>query len=398
MTADRLTPQQWRSLAVSVYLPMALSTLGIGAVMPLLALRALELGASTAQAAFVVTLLGIGGLVGALPAGVIAGKFGEKRSLAGALFAEGVLFVAAYLAQNPVLYGLAVFAQGLVLALLAIARQGYLTEAVPIMYRARALSTLGGVMRLGAFVGPLAGAAVVTWRDMASAFVFAALMSVLAALVTLRVPDVQGSDPRASAKVAMWPVLRAHARTFATIGLGAAVLMLVRASRDVLLPLWANANGLDAAATSLIFAASSFVDLTLFYLGGSIMDRLGRRAVAVPAMVIMGVCFGLLPLTTTFATILTDAVMLGLGNGISSGVVMTLGSDASPAVGRPQFLAGWRLTTGLGQAGGPLLITAITAVAPLAWACVAVAAVGLIGAGWLWFWARPAASMAHSTD
>lgn len=390
MNSDRLSPQQWRTLGVTIYLPMTLSTIGGGAVTPLLALRALELGAGTAEAAFVVTLLGIGGLVGALPAGVLAGRFGEKRSLIGALILDAALFILAFLAPSTAWLGAAVFAVGVVSALLIIARQAYVTEAVPYRYRARALSTLGGVMRLGSFTGPLAGAGIVAWQGLASAFLFAAAMAALAAVVTARVPDVRHeAGAAASGPVALVPVLRAHARTYLTVGLGAAALMLVRASRDVLLPLWCNAHGIDAATTSLVFAASSGVDLMLFYVGGSLMDRLGRRAVAVPAMVVMGACFSLLPLTSSFAGIMTDAVALGLGNGISSGVVMTMGSDASPATGRAQFLAGWRLTTGLGQAAGPLAISAITAVAPLAWACWVVGAVGVVGGAWLWYWARP---------
>ena len=69
-----------------------------------------------------------------------------------------------------------------------------------------------------------------------------------------------------------------------------------------------------------------------------------------------------------------------------SGVVMTIGSDFSPELGRPQFLAGWRLTTGVGQAAGPLLITAIASVAPLSLAALAIGAIGYLGAGWLWHW------------
>jgi MFS family permease len=162
--------------------------------------------------------------------------------------------------------------------------------------------------------------------------------------------------------------------------------MLVRASRDALLPLWCEQIGMDAAETSLVFALSSGIDMTLFYVGGSVMDRFGRRWVSVPAMVIMGLCFALLPLAGSIAGVALFAAALGLGNGISAGVVMTIGSDASPTVGRPQFLAGWRLTTGIGQAAGPLLITAIAAVAPLSLAAVAIGAIGISGAGWLWKW------------
>ena len=79
------------------------------------------------------------------------------------------------------------------------------------------------------------------------------------------------------------------------------------------------------------------------------MDRFGRRWASVPAMVIMGLCFALLPLAGSIAGVALFAAALGLGNGISGRCGDDIGSDASPTVGRPQFLAGWRLTTGMGR-------------------------------------------------
>ena len=390
MAVERLTAAQWRTLWVSVYIPLALSGIGLGAVMPLLSLRALELGATPAGAALVVSLLGIGGLAGALPAGMVAARFGEKRALTGGLVVDGLLFGAAYWAPNAFVLGVICLAAGFVSALLVIARQGWVTEYVPYGVRARALSTLGGMLRLGSFAGPLAGAAIVSVLSLAPAFLFAGAMSLIAALITAHIPDVHGTEgPPPSQGVSTWSILRAHARTFATIGVGAAALMAVRSTRDVLIPLWCAEQGLDAAVTSLIFGAGAGIDLLLFYVGGSLMDRIGRRAVAAPAMVIMGACFSVLPLMTTVLTIGATSLVIGLGNSLSAGVVMTMGSDASPAIGRPQFLAGWRLTTGVGSSLGPLGISAITAVAPLAWACVALGAVGLLGSVWLWYWASP---------
>ena len=43
-------------------------------------------------------------------------------------------------------------------AVWGLARQAYLSEAVPLEMRARALSTLGGVQRIGSFIGPFLGA------------------------------------------------------------------------------------------------------------------------------------------------------------------------------------------------------------------------------------------------
>ncbi len=389
MEPDRLTSRQWRQLVLSIYLPTALSFLGFGAVTPLLALTAHDLGATTPEAALVVSLLGIGGLLGALPAGLLAERFGEKRALVGSLVVDAGCMLVAGLAPSLWILGAAVFGLGLSGAVLIIARQSFMTAYVPIRFRARAMSSLGGVFRIGAFLGPLAGAAVVTGFGLRSAYWVAIGTSLVSAAVTLWLPDIPAAPTASTEPTDMRRVLRTHARTYLTIGLGAASLMLVRASRDALLPLWSAHIGLDAAQTSLIFAASSFADLTLFYLGGSLMDRFGRNAVAVPAMLIMGTCFGLLPLTATAVGVAVDALALGFGNGISAGVVLTLGSDASPQVGRNHFLAGWRLTTGIGQAAGPLLVSGLAAAASLGVAAVAIGVLGWMGAGWLWYWGRP---------
>ena len=49
--------------------------------MPVLALRARELGADVSTAAVVVALLGIGSLLASLPAGALVARIGERRTL-----------------------------------------------------------------------------------------------------------------------------------------------------------------------------------------------------------------------------------------------------------------------------------------------------------------------------
>lgn len=393
MSEGGLTRRQWRRLAVSAYLPTMLSMVGHSATTPLLPLTALDLGSSVAEAALVTALMGLGTFLGALPAGYLADRFGEKRVLVGAAVVDAVLILMAALAPNVAVLSLVAVVLGVTAAVFGLARQGYLTHAVPIGYRARAMSTLGGVFRIGSFIGPLLGAAIIAAWELRAAYVLATVTSLLAGAVTLALPSLPEGHPAggaASEPTRMGTVLRAHLRTYLTVGLGAAALTLVRSARDALLPLWSNSIGLDAAQTSLVFGASAGVDMLLFYLGGSLMDRHGRRAVALPAMLIMGTGLALLPLANGFGAILAVAVGLGLGNGISAGVVLTLGSDHAPRVGLAQFLAGWRLTTtGIGSMAGPLLISAITAVAPLAAACVAMGAVGWLGAAWLWRWTAP---------
>jgi MFS family permease len=94
----------------------------------------------------------------------------------------------------------------------------------------------------------------------------------------------------------------------------------------------------------------------------------------------------MLPLAHSFATLTAVAVVLGVGNGIGAGLVMTLGADASPDEARMQFLGGWRLMADIGGASGPAAVSAITVAFPLAAAAVVMGAAAFVGAGWLRVW------------
>lgn len=132
-----------RPIAVAAYGPTILSSVGTGAVLPVLALTARDLGASVGTAAVVVALLGVGMLAGDLPAGALAARIGERRALLAASLAEAVAMAAAGLAPSVLTLGAAVLALGLAGSVFGLARHAYLAEAVAPTLRARALSTLG---------------------------------------------------------------------------------------------------------------------------------------------------------------------------------------------------------------------------------------------------------------
>lgn len=384
-------PVRWRDIAIPAYGPTALVSVGQGAILPLVALSARDLGASVGVAALIVALIGIGQLVGDLPAGALAARIGEQRALVLACAADALALVGAFLAESLPVLAAAIFVTGLSGAVFSLARQSYLTETVPVPMRARALSTLGGTFRIGLFIGPFAAAAIVSTWGIAAAYGFAAITALAAAILTAFLPDVT-KERRTTAALAgrrhrsVVAVLAEHKRVLLTLGVGVLVISAARSTRQSIVPLWAESQGIDAATVSLIFGISSGVDMLLFYPGGAIMDRFGRVFVAVPAMVVLGLGFALLPLTHTPLTVGLVAAMMGLGNGISAGVVMTLGADASPEADRAQFLGGWRLCADTGNAGGPLVISAVSAVAPLAAAALTMGLLTWAGSVWLIKW------------
>ncbi len=256
----------WPRFIAAAYGPTFFSTIGYGAVVPLVALSALNLGASVSLSALITGLTGIGTIVGDLPASWVATRFGEKRAIAMACLWDAAWLVVAFLATSLPMLSLAVFAFGLSGSVFGLARQSYITEAMPIRFRARALSSLGGTHRIGGFIGPLAGSAIISAWDLQAAYAFAAIMSLFAAAVTLLLPELpretQSRRDAAHDAPRLFSVLRAHVHTFVTLGVGALCVGLVRAVRQTVLPLWCESLGLDPAHTSLIYALSMGVDMS----------------------------------------------------------------------------------------------------------------------------------------
>jgi MFS family permease len=381
-------PFSLRGIAVPAFGPALLFSIGQGAILPVVALSARELGASVAVAALIVTLIGLGSWFFNLPASMITLKFGERWSIVGAAAAGALALLAAgvslVIGNGLWLLAVAMAVVGMSAAVFSLARQKYLTEAVPVEFRARALSTLGGVSRIGTFIGPFIGAAAIAFVGISGAYWVGVAGMAAAAVLAITVPDLVAVDG-SSAKSGPEPTLRgvavSHAGVFLTAGIGILLLSALRTSRQVVIPLWADHLGLDPTHASLVYGLSGAIDMLVFYPAGKVMDRRGRQWVAIPSTLIMGVALVLIPLTGGFTSLLLVALLIGFGNGISSGLVMTLGADFSPDRGRGQFLGLWRFMADAGSTGGPVLLSAVTAAASLGAGVTATGVVGFAAAG-----------------
>jgi MFS family permease len=379
-TADGLTLRQ---LGPSVYLPSAVYSTGLGAVAPVVVLSAMDFGVSPAVAAVVAALLGLGQIAGALPAGVLAARFGERVTMLAATSLALPALLICILARDVIVFGAAVALLGLTGAVWGVARHAYLTEAVRTDLRARAMSTLGGLGRVGTFAGPLLGSAAIHALGLRGAYIVALMLVALASVLVAFLPPVPHDRPTAAAgaaQPALWTVIRDNRRTLYTLGSGALLVGALRASRQTILPLWGVALGVDPATIGLVYSVSGAVDMLLFYPAGRLMDRRGRRWAAVPAMTLLGLAHVLLPMTGDLSGLVLAGLLMGLGNGLSAGLVMTVGADVSPAVGRAQFLGAWRVCADVGIGAGPALIGAVTAAASLTAAALTMGGAGLTAA------------------
>lgn len=377
---------RFRDIAVVAYAPSIVSAMGHGAVMPVLALRASDLGADASVAAFVVALLGIGSLATSLPAGSLVARIGERRTLMGAGALDAVAMTVAFLSSSVAVLAVAVFVSGMSWTAFLIARQGFLIDATPLSHRARAMALLGGSFRVGVFVGPLLGAGLIHVFGLQAVFLFAAAMSLCSAAIGGWMPELGATRSREHGHLSVRSVLWAHRRTFATLGVAVVIIGISRSVRIGLLPLWAEHIHLEASVVSLLFAGAALVDIALTFPGGWLLDHRGRQVVAIPVVLSVGIGCLLLPLTHSALTLGAVMALIAVGNGLGSGIVMTLGADAAPADGRAQFLGGWRLCGDIGGTGGPLLVSGMAAVFSIAAAPVAIGLFSLAGAAWVGYW------------
>ncbi len=371
--------------------------------MPAIAGASTQFGVSLAVAASTVTLIGIGSLIANAPAAQVASRAGERVTMIVSAFVGtlGVTIAWGMVAgwfglDSP--YDFAGYTVGILLIGMAgagfnLARQSYLAVAVPVSHRARAMSSLGGMLRIGSFVGPFLGALAQSFIGMQGAFAVGAVCMGIAVVVSLFIEEL--TDPAAATHVestttnpieiitnpTMTSLAKEHWRVLSSAGLGVLCLAAMRASRTAVIPLWAEHLGLSPAQASLIYGVSGAVDLIMFYPSGLLMDRKGRRVVAVSCLAGLAIGTAVVPWTGTVGWLMVAAILIGLGNGFGAGIVMTLGADYSPTVGRPKFLALWRLLSDTGTLTGPLLISAVTAISTLAFGVWAIAALGFVGAG-----------------
>jgi MFS family permease len=375
-----VTPVTLRSVAASSFLPAFVFEIGNGAIAPINALVAVRCGATPEVAAFMLALPGIGLVVGDLPSSSLAMRLGDRRAMTVAAGAAVAALLGCYLARSLLVLGPSLFLIGVCTSTYYLGRQSYLAEVMPAHLRARAMSTLGGSHRVGLFCGPFAGAAVIALTNVRAAYLLAMCCAAAAALSLILIPDVDGNRPRRDNGSGRGPsligLLRERRRMLLTLGTAVFAFSALRAVRQIVVPLWAVHIGLNAEQTSIIFGIASAVDIALFYPAGKVMDRYGRLAIAIPAPLILGATMAVLPLTHTVLSLTIVAMLMSFGNGIGSGIQLTIGADLAPVDGRIRFLSVWRVWADTGTASGPLALSAIAAVFTLGAGIFGVAVLG----------------------
>jgi MFS family permease len=362
-------------LLVAVYLPTLLLAFASGLLVAILPLYAAGFGVGYGLVGFATSAAALGTLLTDVPAGALLGRVGLRPAMiAGSSLVTVSTLALVWSNQFPSLVALR-FLAGIGTALWAISRHAYIAEAIPIAQRGKALSMFGGINRIGVFAGPAVGGILTDLVGIQATFGLSAVLSGMALVVSaMLLKEIGGlrATMRASSR---WRKvgsgLRANASEMSAAAVAQTLGQMIRAGRFLIIPLWGARIGLDAAQIGTIVTLGAVIDVSMFIPAGMVMDRFGRKVAAVPSFTLMAIGIGLIPFTHDFFTLTLAAMVVGLGNGLGSGLMMTLGADLAPRGATGEFLGIWRLIGDIGAVTGPIVVGLVAA------------SVGLSGGAWV---------------
>jgi MFS family permease len=382
-------------LVVAVYVPTLLLAFAEGLLIAVLPLYAASFGVGYGLVGLATSATAIGTLLTDVPAGALLGRIGLRPAMiAGSGLVAASTLSLVWSDQFPGLVLLRLLA-GVGTALWALSRHAYIAETIPVAQRGKALSTFGGINRIGIFAGPAIGGFLTQFVGVHPTFALSAslagLAMVMSAILLKPVARSVGGPGAWSRWRLVGQGLRRNARDLSAAAVALTLGQMIRAGRFLIIPLWGSQRlGLDAGQVGAIVTAGAMVDVALFLPAGVLMDRFGRKVASVPSFGLMALGVGLIPLTHDFVTLLLVAMLIGLGNGLGSGAMMTLGADLAPPGATGEFLGIWRLIGDVGAVAGPIVVGAVAA------------ALGLAGGAWVlsvtgWFAVTTLAGLVRET-
>jgi MFS family permease len=184
------TDTTWRRIAPGVLLPSALQAISYGAILPIIAVYAHDLGASLALAGLVAALILVGQLLGNLPGGWVVDRFGERNAMLAASGLNIAALAGCALTTRPEPLVVCALLIGVSNAVFGLSRQALITTVIAPSFRARAFSLMIGAYRLGFLIGPFVGAAAISATGSIRAGFGVGVAAILVTVVViLLIPD-----------------------------------------------------------------------------------------------------------------------------------------------------------------------------------------------------------------
>lgn len=355
-----------RRVLVWMCVLVAVNQLGFGGMMTTLPLYAQSFGVPAFAIGMAVAVYGLARFVIALPAGHLSDRLGRRPTLAigGLISAIGNLWCA-WATSYPE-FIVARFVAGAGAGLIVTTGQVVLADISTPERRGRTIAIYQACFIFAVGVGPFPGGLLAEHYGLAAPFTAYGIASLVAGVVAwFAISETRGlSHGAKSAGSAALPPFLTQLRLlsgqigFVLVSLIALMNAIVRTGGlFVLVPLLVTERlGFSVSAIGFGLMLGSVTGLIAAYPAGWLTDRMGRKAVIVPATVMTALSMALFCFAPSYTWFVAACLAWGIASSVGGAAPAAYAADSAPRGMNAAAMSTFRMTGDAGYMIGPLAL------------------------------------------
>jgi MFS family permease len=348
---------------------------------PVLPLFAQSLHASPAEIGWIVMASTLPGILVSYPAGALSDYLGKQRLLLASL----VVFATApflYLLIETAWQLMAVrFYHGFATAIFGTVANAAIAERYT-TERAARLSTYSSVTIVGRSIAPFLGGTLISLASFHAVYIACAISGVLALVVGLLLRDDAPAPTVKQARPHFWASLITvlRDRGIMLVSLTEAAQYLVFGALEAFLALFAASLGIPAWQIGVILGVQLVSIVFAKPLMGKVSDRVGRKHVIIPGLLVGAASVALLPYAPSFIGLSVLSLAFGVGFATVTSSTSALVADLTKDGRYGSSMGVLRTVMDVGQSIGPVLTGFMVGVAGYGSAFTLLAAILVLAA------------------
>jgi MFS family permease len=348
---------------------------------PVLPLFAHALHATPAEIGWIVMASTIPGILISFPAGALSDHLGARRLLLASL----VVFATApflYLLVHNAWQLMAVrFYHGFATAIFGTVANAAIAERYS-ADRAARLSTFSSITIVGRSIAPFLGGALISLASFHAVYIACAISGVLALAVGLLLQDSEPSPTIKRQRPHFWASLTTvlRERGIMLVSLIEAAQYLVFGAIEAFLALFAASLGIPPWQIGIILGVQLISIVFAKPLMGRVSDRVGRRQVIIPGLLVGATSIALLPYAPNFIGLSLLSLTFGIGFATVTSSTSALVADLTRNGRYGSSMGVLRTVMDVGQSIGPVLTGWMVGVAGYGSAFTLLAAILVLAA------------------